>query len=859
MRKPELTSSNEPREREPRSVTETLEIEGMHCASCVQHVERALQGVPGVKRASVNLATERATVEYELGTVQPDQLGQAVKDAGYGVKSRPQRVVLAVAGMHCASCAQNVERALQRLEGVSSASVNIATEKATVEIAPSQVRIEDLKRAVEAAGYSVASVERPGAARRLARERERLQEDQRKVERARRRMVWAWALTLPIMAWMIPEMAFGVMWPTKVAFNAGMIVLAAPVLLIWGRETLAAGFRSLAHKSPTMDSLIAIGSSVAFATGFVTLAHDLGFAPRLLNYSGVGAMIMAIHLTGRYVETKARGRTSAAIQKLLSLEAKTARVERDGGEAEVAIEEVEVGDVLVVRPGEKIPTDGVVVSGHSSIDESIATGESLPVEKSAGDKVIGATVNKEGMLRVRTTGVGEDTFLAHVIRMVEEAQGSKVPIQEFADRVTAVFVPTVLAVAAATFLAWFFFPAAFRSLAEWASAFIPWVDPSLGRVSLAIFASVAVLVIACPCALGLATPTALMVGTGMGAENGVLVRSGAAIQTLREVDTIVLDKTGTITRGEPGVTDVVSAVGWKEEDLLRYAASAEAGSEHPIGQAIVAEAVERQLRLLESEHFEALVGRGVRATVNGQFVLVGNARLMVEAGVDVDELQGELERLEDEAKSAMYVAVAQRAAGVIAVADRLKDDSRQAIAELQRFGLEPVMLTGDNERTARAIAREVGIDRVLANVLPDQKVDEVRRLQGEGYSVAMVGDGINDAPALKQANVGIAIGTGTDIAIEAADVTLVQGDLSAVVRAIRLSRATFRKIRQNLFWAYFYNVIAIPVAILGFLHPAIAEAAMALSSINVVTNANRLRRVDISGRFGTALGKRAAK
>ncbi len=837
--------SNQPQPSETRTATETLEIEGMHCASCVQHVERALQSVPGVKQARVNLATEKATVEFEAGSLEVDQLRRAVKDAGYGVKVRQQRLVLEIAGMHCASCAQNVERALKRLEGVSAASVNLATEKATLDLVPGQVRIEALKGAVEAAGYAVVAVERPGAERRMARERERLQEDQRKVARARGRMAWAWAFTLPIMAWMIPEMAFGLMWPSKIAFDAGMIVLAVPVLFVWGRETLASGFRSLVNRSPTMDALIAIGSTVAFATGFVTLAHDLDLAPRLLNYSGVGAMIMAIHLTGRYVETKARGRTSAAIQKLLSLEAKTARVERDGGEVEVPIEEVEVGDVLIVRPGEKIPTDGEVVGGHSSVDESIATGESLPVEKSDGDRVIGATINKEGMLRVRATGVGEDTFLAHVIRMVEEAQGSKVPIQEFADRVTAVFVPTVLAVAVATFLAWFLFPSTFRSVAVWASAFIPWVDPSLGRVSLAIFASVAVLVIACPCALGLATPTALMVGTGMGAENGVLVRSGAAIQTLKQVDTILLDKTGTITRGEPGVTDVVPAAGWTEEDLLRYAAGAEAGSEHPIGQAIVAETVERQVTVVESERFEAFVGRGVGATIRDQVVLVGNARLMKEAGVDVIELRGQLERLEDEAKSAMYVAVDGRPAGVIAVADRLKDDSRQAIAELKRFGIETVMLTGDNERTAQAIAREVGIDRVLANVLPDQKVDEVRRLQSEGRSVAMVGDGINDAPALKQANVGIAIGTGTDIAIEAADVTLVQGDLGAVVRAIRLSRATFRKIRQNLFWAYFYNVIAVPVAILGFLHPAIAEAAMAMSSINVVANANRLRRVDI--------------
>jgi Cu+-exporting ATPase len=647
---------------------------------------------------------------------------------------------------------------------------------------------------------------------------------------------------------MIPHMFFGVMWPSALAFDVGMIVLAAPVLFIWGWETVRGGYRSLLRGVPTMDTLIAIGSTVAFATGFVAVAYDLGYAPKLLNYAGVGAMIMAIHLTGRYVETKARGRTSAAIQKLLSLEAKTARVERGGAEVEVPIEEVDVGDILIVRPGEKIPTDGEVIGGHSSVDESLATGESMPVEKKEGDKVIGATINKEGMLRLRATGVGEDTFLAHVIRMVEEAQGSKVPIQEFADRVTAVFVPAVLAVAATTFIAWLLFPDFFRGIAEWASVFLPWVDPSLSRVSLAIFAAVAVLVIACPCALGLATPTALMVGTGMGAENGVLVRSGAAIQVLKEIDTILLDKTGTITRGEPGVTDLVAARGWRDVETLRYAASAESGSEHPIGAAIVAEAVARQLTVIEGTGFEALVGRGVRAQIDGQLVLVGNARLMKDEGVAVDELTGELSRLESEAKTAMFVAVAGRPAGVIAVADTLKDDSQAAVAQLKRFGLETVMLTGDNQRTASAIARAVGIDRVIAEVLPDQKVNEVKRLQGEGRLVAMVGDGINDAPALKQADVGIAIGTGTDIAIEAADVTLVQGDLSAVVRAIRLSHATFRKIRQNLFWAYFYNVIAIPVAILGFLHPVVAEAAMALSSINVVTNANRLRRVDIRSR-----------
>jgi Cu+-exporting ATPase len=831
-----------------RRVTETLEIEGMHCASCVGHVERALKGVDGVQEAHVNLATEKATVAYDAERAGLDDFRRAVEAAGYKVKARPQKVVLEIEGMHCASCAQAVEKALAGLEGVSAASVNIANHKATVEHAADRAPVDELRRAVERAGYAVAAVERPGAERRLARERERLQEDERKVERARSRMVWAWAITAPIIAWMIPHMFFGVMWPSALAFDVGMIVLAAPVLFVWGWGTVRDGFKSFLHGSPTMDTLIAIGSTVAFATGFVAVAHSLGLAPKLLNYAGVGAMIMAIHLTGRYVETKARGRTSAAIQKLLSLEAKTARVERNGAEVELPIDQVGVGDILIVRPGEKIPTDGGVVGGHSSVDESLATGESMPVEKKEGDAVIGATINKEGLLRVRATGVGEDTFLAHVIRMVEEAQGSKVPIQEFADRVTAVFVPAVLAVAAATFLAWLLFPGLFQGLAEWASGFLPWVDPSLGRVSLAIFAAVAVLVIACPCALGLATPTALMVGTGMGAENGVLVRSGAAIQVLKEIDTIVLDKTGTITRGEPGVTDVVGAPGWREAETLRYAASAESGSEHPIGAAIVAEAVSRQLTVIEGTGFEALVGRGVRARIDGQPVLVGSARLMEEEGVAVGELVGELLRLEDEAKTAMLVAVGGRAAGVIAVADTLKDDSQTAIAELKRFGLETVMLTGDNERTAGAIARAVGIDRVIAEVLPDQKVNEVKRLQEEGRMVAMVGDGINDAPALKQADVGIAIGTGTDIAIEAADVTLVQGDLSAVVRAIRLSRATFRKIRQNLFWAYFYNVIAIPVAILGLLHPAIAEAAMALSSINVVANANRLRRVDIRSR-----------
>jgi len=573
--------SDEAARHEAEGREATYRVRGMHCASCSQAVERALARVEGVDAATVNLAGESARVRYDPDRTGDDELRRAVEGAGYELEPEEQdaRITLEIGGMHCSACSQAVERALQGVEGVTSATVNLTTEKAVVEHPAGAVDPEALREAVEKAGYEV---QETGAARsesRTERERKRLQEAQEAVEDARRKMLWTWALTVPIVAWMIPEMVFGIMWPSELAYDAGMILLAAPVLLVWGRDTLVGGFRSLLRGAPNMDALIALGSTAAFATGFVTVAHDLGFAPRLLNYSGVAAMIMAFHLTGRYIESRARGRTSSAIQKLLSLEARSARILRDGSEVDVPIEEVEVGDVMVVRPGEKIPADGVVVSGRSSVDESIATGESMPVSKEEGDEVIGATVNKEGLLRVRATGVGEDTFLAHVIRMVEEAQTTKVPIQEFADRVTAVFVPTILAVAAGTFLAWLLAPDFFRGVASWASGYLPWVDPSLGTVSLALFAGIAVLVIACPCALGLATPTALMVGTGMGAERGVLIRSGEAIQTLREIDVVVLDKTGTITRGEPGVTDVRPAPQWSEEELLALAGAAEAGSE----------------------------------------------------------------------------------------------------------------------------------------------------------------------------------------------------------------------------------------------------------------------------------------
>lgn len=752
---------------------------------------------------------------------------------------------LKIDGMHCASCVASVENALNRLEGVEEVSVNLATETATVQHHSATLSREDFAEAVESVGYELAE-EAPDES---AAESE-LERDQRKVAVARENMWWAWGFTIPIILWMIPEMVFGYKFPGELGHNLGMILLSGAVLAYPGWETLKSAWKSGTNLAPNMDVLIAMGTLASLATGIVALLHQFGLAPPFHSFAGIAGMIMAFHLTGRYVETKAKGRASKAIKKLLTLEAKEARVVRDGEEISVPVKDLQKGDIMVVRPGEKVPTDGLVVDGQSSIDESLATGESLPVEKSAGDDVIGSTINKNGFLRVRATRVGKETFLNQVIRMVQEAQGSKVPIQEFADRITAVFVPTVIGVALATLTAWLLFPGFFGGVAEWAAGFLPWVNPNMGPVALAFFAAIAVLVIACPCALGLATPTALMVGSGMGAENGILIRKGAAIQAMKDISTIVLDKTGTITEGRPGVTDVITLNGYPEEDLVRLAASAESGSEHPLGQSIVEYAKRRNGALLKTGEFEALSGRGIRARVDGEPVLIGTEQLMRESDIELTgQVQERLESLEREAKTAMLVAIGDKITGIIAVADQVKTDSKRAIAALRELGLEPVMITGDNERTARAIAAQVGIDRVIAGVMPDEKAEEVKRLQEQGEEVAMVGDGINDAPALMQAQVGIAIGTGTDVAIESGDIVLVQGDLSAVVKAVNLSHATFKKIQQNLFWAFFYNVVMVPLAILGMMHPVLAEIAMAFSSINVVTNSRRLQRVDIQSNY----------
>ncbi|MBN1484693.1 MAG: copper-translocating P-type ATPase [Chloroflexia bacterium] len=813
----------------------TLPVEGMTCASCVAHVEKALGAVEGVDKVAVNLATERATLDYDPTRVSLSQFVRTVQDSGYDVSQ--ETVVLPVSGMTCASCVAHVEKALTETPGVLDTAVNLATERATVTYVPGLVDRAGLVAAVREAGYDVVDME--------AVAEEEAGEEERKMDRARRRMLLAWAFTAPIVLWMLPEMFWGLMWPNAAVFNAGMLLLALPVLFWAGRQTYRSAWSSLRHGNANMDVLIAMGTLSSLLTGPVALWGTLtGGEAAIANYAGVSGMIMAFHLTGRYVEATAKGRASQAIRRLLELGARTAHILVDGREKEVPIESVQVGDVMVVRPGEKVPTDGIIVEGESALDESMVTGESMPVNRGPGEEVIGATVNQDGLLKVRAARVGRETFLAQVIQLVDEAQGSKVPIQAFADRVTAIFVPVIVVIAVLTLLAWLIFPSAMGVVAERAAGVLPWVNPELGAVTLAIFATVAVLVIACPCALGLATPTALMVGSGIGAQNGILIRSGEAIQTLKDLRVIVFDKTGTLTKGRPEVTDL-APLGVAERELLRWAASAELGSEHPLGRAVVERARAEELELSEPVDFQIERGRGVRAQVEGRPVLVGSPRFMQEAGLDLGPLQAEVERLEGEAKTVMLAARAGQLLGAIAVADTLKADAVAAVGELERMGLRTVMLTGDNRRTAEAIARQVGISRVLAEVLPEGKVEEIRRLQQEASRVGMVGDGINDAPALTQADVGIAIGSGTDIAIEAADITLVRGNLSEVVKAVNLSRATFRKIVQNLFWAFFYNVIMIPLAVLGLMHPVLAEIAMATSSITVVSNANLLRRVDI--------------
>ncbi len=804
-----------------------LPIGGMSCAACVARVEKGLARVAGVSEARVNFATERAMVTFDPARVQPGDLVRAVRELGY--EARVETVTLSVQGMSCAACVRRVQTALSKVPGVMEASVNFAAERATVQFASGAVTVGDLSRAVEGAGYRLIQAEGEDALQRERGVREA------HLGGLRRKFTIGVLLLVPIMAlcyW--DHLGLGRLLPLDRQANFIIqLLLQSPIQFWVGWQFYRGAWAAARHRAADMNSLIAVGTTAAYgysvaATFFPGLFSPQGLAAEV--YYDTAGMITVIILLGRFLESRARGRTSEAIERLMGLQPKTARVIRDGRELELSADQVQVDDTVLVRPGERIPVDGVVLEGYSSVDESMVTGESIPVEKTAGDGVIGATLNKTGAFKFRATKVGRETVLAQIVRMVQEAQGSKPPIARLADVIAGYFVPAVFGAAALTFIIW----------SLWGPA------PSLNY---ALLNFVAVLIIACPCALGLATPTSIMVGTGRGADTGVLIRGGEALETAHQLDTIVLDKTGTLTRGEPSVTDVAADPGVGEDEVLRLAASAERGSEHPLGEALVRRARELGLSLEDPSAFEAIPGQGIEAVVGDGRILLGNAGLMERRDIPLGALAQRADTLSGQGKTPMFVAVDGRAVGVIAVADTLKEESRPAVAALRRMGLEVIMLTGDNSRTAEAIARQVGIDRVVAELMPDAKAGEIKGLQSQGKKVGMVGDGINDAPALAQADVGIAIGTGTDVAMESSDITLMKGDLGGVVTAITLSRATIRNIKQNFFWAFAYNVILIPVAAGALfpafgilLNPIFAAVAMGLSSITVVSNALRLRR-----------------
>ncbi|MGG3308897.1 heavy metal translocating P-type ATPase [Paenibacillus lautus] len=798
----------------------SLQLTGMTCAACANRIEKGLNKMEGVQEANVNFALEKASVTFDPNVVTVQQMEEKIEKLGYGTAK--ETVDLQLIGMYCAACASKIEKVVSKMPGVNQANVNFALETARVEFNPAEVSLSDIQQRVEKLGYQAVS------------KQETLdQEGHRKeaITKQKRKLLLSAILSLPLLWAMVSHFSFtSWIWMPDLFMNPWFqLILATPVQFFIGKQFYVGAYKALRNKSANMDVLVALGTSAAY---FYSLYLTIDWAAAGANahhgpemYYETSAVLITLVIMGKLFESLAKGRTSEAIKTLMGLQAKTALVVRDGQEMTIPVEQVLVGDLVLVKPGEKIPVDGKVVEGTSAVDESMLTGESIPVEKKAGDAVIGATINKNGRLTLEATKVGKETALAQIIKVVEEAQGSKAPIQRVADVISGIFVPIVVGIAIVAFLVWYF-----------------WIAPGNFAQSLEI--AIAILVIACPCALGLATPTSIMAGSGRAAELGVLFKGGEHLESTHKINTIILDKTGTVTKGKPELTDV-EVNNLDQELFLRLVGSAEKSSEHPLAEAIVAGIEAKGTQLPAAEHFEAIPGYGIRASVEGHEVLVGTRKLMAQHNVPIDSILGRMSELETEGKTAMLTAVDGQYAGLVAVADTIKETSRAAVARLKEMGIEVIMITGDNERTAQAIAKQVGIDHVRAEVLPEGKADEVKKLQQQGKKVAMVGDGINDAPALAVADIGMAIGTGTDVAMEAADVTLMKGDLNSIPDAIYMSRKTMSNIRQNLFWALGYNSLGIPIAAIGLLAPWVAGAAMALSSVSVVLNALRLQRMKV--------------